>query len=200
MTLVAHNEALIKMLQVKNSKYQVQQSLYNRPRTINRQLDLDSVQIPRFIRTAFGELSQRPAQEGIFRMSPPSEPQQELNKQIDLHFYVDPAPLETDQICSLIKYFYRKLTIPLLPKNVCKQLREHAQNPMLMKTDLVFLKPSYFENLVFLLKKLNGIAKVPEYRMDAKNLGVCFAPNLFEDFAFGDEKILQQLIVLVENM
>ncbi|CAL6023112.1 RhoGAP_domain-containing protein [Hexamita inflata] len=162
-------------------------------------LDNKLYSIPHFITNAFIELQQRTPQAGIFKITQ-SFNQQELNRQIDLHFYVDPAPLETDQICSLIKYFYRKLTVPLLPKHVCKQLREHAQNPMLMKTDLVFLKPSYFENLVFLLKKLNGIAKVPEYRMDAKNLGVCFAPNLFEDFAFGDEKILQQLIVLVENM
>ncbi|CAL6023130.1 RhoGAP_domain-containing protein [Hexamita inflata] len=190
-------EVLAEMLQNKSNKYAVQQQIAKRQQQKSL-IDLDKIciitPIPIFIQNAFTELHSRPAQVGIFRISPAEQIYRPLCSEIDENYYVDPKQQETDVICALIKYFYRRLQNQLFSTELCKKLRVHMDNPVLLKADLVNLRPSYFENTIYLLQNLSKITTNSEYKMDSRNLGICFAPNIFEDYQFGDEKILKTLI------
>ncbi|CAL6066736.1 RhoGAP_domain-containing protein [Hexamita inflata] len=148
-------------------------------------------EIPQFIINAFSILTLRTPQEGLFRMSPSDELQKPLQKTLETNGNLEMQNLEVDQICSLIKYFYRKLNNPLISEKMSIMFRKSAEEDV--KTIQIMTEP-YRANLIYLLKQLNNFSQNPLYKMDAKNFGVVFAPNLFELYNLGDEKILKRLI------
>ncbi|CAL6066753.1 Hypothetical_protein [Hexamita inflata] len=95
MPMLHDNDALIKMLAAKNSKFKVQQAISERAKVHLNPINLDLIcvdmPIPMFIANAFAELSNRPCQVGIFRMQPSAELQQILNKTLDSTYSGGPS-------------------------------------------------------------------------------------------------------------
>ncbi|CAL6088944.1 RhoGAP_domain-containing protein [Hexamita inflata] len=148
--------------------------------------------VPSIVREAFYEFSIRTPIEGTFRMPPQLDIQAPINQLIDQEKPIDFKKLHTHQICATIKYYYRQMRSPLINDSTAHALRAEETFDQMMPV-LHQMQNNSRDHLKYLMKQLYVLSKNEVYKMDAKNLGVVFAPNLF-NYQFGDEKILQMLI------
>ncbi|CAL6083191.1 RhoGAP_domain-containing protein [Hexamita inflata] len=143
--------------------------------------------VQQFIKNAFKELFDRPPTEGVFRIPPQLDKQKAIMLKLEQAMYVNPKLLDTTLLCSCIKNCLRDLSEPLISIQIASSLRKSM--------NILFDKENFhFQNLFYILRQLNAISIIPEYKMNAKNLGIVFAPTVFKQYQLGDEKILSILI------
>ncbi|CAL6066750.1 Rho_GTPase-activating protein domain [Hexamita inflata] len=121
--------------------------------------------VQQFIKNAFKELFDRPPTEGVFRIPPQLDKQKAIMLKLEQAMYVNPKLLDTTLLCLCIKNCLRDLSEPLISIQIASSLRKSM--------NILFDKQNFhFQNLFYILRQLNAISVIPEYKMNAKNLGI----------------------------
>ncbi len=146
--------------------------------------------------------------DGIFRMSADSTRLEWLKSLINAGRQLDMDKVDPNEVACLLKMYFRDLPTPVVPRHLYSTLiqaddQDDEDRIQLLKTTILPQMVHQNQDLLWrLMQMLSEVAQNEKTnRMNAKNLAICWAPNLIYDERAKDQfRLLKSSLNTVELM